>query len=145
MQTAIPPYLDVFLSVVRDNWIAQIALVCVFVLIVADWVFGLCNAIQHKTFSSTVMREGLYHKVAELGLLLVGVVIDGALVGGFDFGYSAPVFTALCIYICGMEVGSLLEIFAAMNPSLEKHGVFEVLATVNPVGGTPEGKHSQKG
>lgn len=141
METAIiPPYVDVFLSVVRDNQIAQTALSCVLVLILLDWIFGITNAIQHKEFSSTKMREGLYHKTAELGLLFVGVLIDGALLGGFDFGYSAPVFTAICVYICTMEVGSLLEIFALMNPKLSNSPVFAMLESVSE---NAEGKHKR--
>ena len=127
----IPAYIDVFLSVVRDNQPAQVALICVLVLILLDWVFGIINAIQHKEFSSTKMREGLYHKTAEMGLLLFGVMIDGALLGGVDFGYSAPVFTTICVYICAMEAGSLLEIFAKMNPNLANSPVFAMLDSVH--------------
>ena len=134
-----PPYIDVFLSVVRDNKIAQVALICVFVFIILDWAFGITNAIQHKEFSSTKMREGLYHKTAEVGLLFVGIMIDGALLGGFDFGYSAPVFTAICVYICIMEVGSLLEIFASMNPELQNSPIFAMLDSVNDT----EGRHTK--
>ena len=131
METVVlPAYIDVFLSVVRDNQPAQVALCCVFVLILCDWLFGIINAIQHQEFSSTKMREGLYHKAAEVGLLFVGVMVDGALLGGFDFGYSAPVFTTVCVYICAMEVGSLLEIFAKMNPDLQNSPIFAALDSV---------------
>ena len=129
-----PMWADVFFSVIRDNQPAQVALACVFALILCDWIFGIANAIQHKEFSSTKMREGLYHKAAEVGLLLVGVLVDGALLGGFDFGYSAPVFTPICVYICAMEVGSLLEIFAQMNPDLQNTPVFAALGTAKPSG-----------
>ena len=89
--------------------------------------------------SSTKMREGLYHKTAEVGLLFVGIMIDGALLGGFDFGYSAPVFTAICVYICIMEVGSLLEIFASMNPELQNSPIFAMLDSVNDT----DGRHTK--
>ena len=135
-----PGYIDVFLAVIRDNFEAQVALTCVFSFILLDWVFGIANAIQHQEFSSTKMREGLYHKTAEVGLLFVGILIDGALLGGFDFGFSSPAFIAICVYICVMEAGSLLEIIAKMNPDLQNSPVFAALDSVEK----PEGKHVEK-
>lgn len=130
METLIlPPYLDVFIAIVRDNTIAQTATVAVLALILCDWVFGIGAAIARHEFESAVMREGLWHKCAELGLLFVGIIVDGALLGGFDLGYSAPVYTALCAYICVMELGSLLEIFAKMNPELGDSGPLKLLAS----------------
>lgn len=130
METMIlPPYLDVFIAIVRDNTIAQTATVAVLALILCDWVFGIGAAIARHEFDSSVMREGLWHKCAELGLLFVGIIVDGALLGGFDLGYSAPMYTALCAYICIMELGSLLEIFAKMNPDLGDSGPLKLLAS----------------
>ena len=83
METMIlPPYLDVFIAIVRDNTIAQTATVAVLALILCDWVFGIGAAIARHEFDSSVMREGLWHKCAELGLLFVGIIVDGALLGG---------------------------------------------------------------
>ena len=127
--TILPPYLDVFIAIVRDNTIAQTATVAVLALILCDWVFGIGAAIARHEFESAVMREGLWHKCAELGLLFVGIIVDGALLGGFDLGYSAPMYTALCAYICIMELGSLLEIFAKMNPDLGDSGPLKLLAS----------------
>ena len=124
----LPPYLDVFVAIVRDNTIAQTATIAVLALIICDWVFGIGAAIARHEFDSAVMREGLWHKCAELGLLFVGIIVDGALLGGFDLGYTAPMYTALCAYICIMELGSLLEIFAKMNPQLGDSGPLKLLA-----------------
>lgn len=126
----IPPYLDVFLAVIRDNQVAQVAVIAVLFLILCDWVFGIANALMHHEFNSEKMRQGLYHKCAEIGLLLVGLVADGALLGGFDLGYTAPMFTVFCAYLCIMEIGSLMEIFAQMNPDLAESAPFKLLASV---------------
>lgn len=125
--TMAPTWIDVFLSVIRDNQTAQVALMAVLLLILLDWVFGVANAVAHHEFSSTKMREGIGHKCSELGFLLVGVIVDGALMGGVDLGYSAPMFTAICIYICLMEIGSLLEIFCKMNPKLADNPIMRLL------------------
>jgi phage-related holin len=124
-----PTFIDIFLSVVRDNQAAQIAIVAVLVLILADWVFGIANAAMQHKFKSAAMRQGLGHKCAELGLLLVGWIADGALLGGMDLGFNGPIFMTVAAYICIMEIASLLEIFAEMNPELADSGPFKMLAS----------------
>lgn len=126
MQTA-PIWIDVFVGVIRDNQTAQVALMAVLLLILLDWIFGVANAIANHEFSSSKMREGIGHKCSELGFCLVGVVIDGTIIGGVDLGYSAPCFTAICVYIALMEIGSLLEIFSRMNPELADSPIFKLL------------------
>lgn len=100
-------------------------------LILLDWVFGIGNAIAHHEFSSSKMREGIAHKCSELGFVLVGIIADATILGGFDLGFSAPVLTAICAYICLMEIGSLLEIFAKMNPELANSPLFNVLKSTH--------------
>ena len=127
MESAPPIWIDVFVSVIRDNTTEQVALMAVLLLILLDWVFGVANALAHHEFSSTKMREGIGHKCSELGFCLVGVVIDGTLIGGVDLGYTAPVFTVVCMYICLMEIGSLLEIFCKMNPAMADNPIMQLL------------------
>ena len=126
META-PIWIDVFVSVIRDSQTAQVALMAVLLLILLDWIFGVASAIANKEFSSEKMREGIGHKCSELGFCLVGVIIDGTIIGGVDLGYSAPCFTAICVYIALMEIGSLLEIFSRMNPQLADSPIFRLL------------------
>lgn len=124
----LPIYLDVFLSPIRDNTTAQVAVMAVLLLIVLDVLFGVGSAIIHHDFSSQKMREGIGHKCSELGFLLVGVIADGCILGGVDLGYSAPVLTGAAVYICVMEIASLLEIFTKINPGLKDSPVFKLLA-----------------
>ena len=123
-----PIWIDAFAGVVRDNPIAQVATMAVLLLILLDLVFGIGNALASRTFSSETMRKGIAHKCSEMGLMLVGIIVDGAAVGGLDIGYSAPVYTTACIYLCMMEIGSLLETFSVMNPDLAGSPVFRMLA-----------------
>lgn len=122
-----PIWIDPFLASVRDNDVAQVAIAAVLVLIVLDIIFGLLNALMHREYSSAKMRAGIGHKCAELGFILVGIVADGTIIGGLDLGFSAPVLVSACIYLCLMEVGSLLETFAAMNPALAESPLFKLL------------------
>ena len=126
----VPTFVDAFLAPIRDSVSAQVGITAVFVLILLDILFGLGNALWQKEYSSEKMRQGIGHKCAELGFLLVGVVVDATIVGGFDLGFSAPVLITICVYICLMEIGSLLETFALMNPQLANSPLFKLLKSV---------------
>ena len=127
METMTPYFVDVFLAVIRDNPTAQVAFMAVLLFILLDWIFGVASAVAAKEFSSQKMRDGISHKCSELGFCLVGLIIDGTIVGGVDLGYTAPCFTAICGYVCLMEIGSLLEIFSRMNPQLADSPIFKLL------------------
>ena len=123
----IPLYIDAFLAPIRDEQAAQVAVMAVLLLTVLDVIFGLVNAIASKSFSSAKMRAGIAHKSASMGFLLVGIVVDGTIIGGLDLGFSAPVLTTICVYLCLMEVASLLESFALLNPHLSNSPLFRLL------------------
>lgn len=127
-----PAFLDAFLAPVRDSTAAQVGITAVLVLMALDIVFGLSNAIAKGEYQSSKMREGVAHKCAELGFILVGIIADATIIGGVDLGFSAPVLVTVCIYLAVMEIGSLLETFAKMNPQLAKSPLFRMLATVVP-------------
>ena len=88
---------------------------CIFVA--ADYVTGLCKAWATKSFSSSVMRQGLWHKLALVWAMAMGYLTDYAqkLV---DIGITAPVGAAVCVYIVLMELVSALENICAMNPDI---------------------------
>lgn len=125
--------LETFFAPVRDCFPAQVAIVALLVLIVLDWLFGIGNALMKHEFSSEKMREGIGHKCTELGFVLVGIVADAMISAGLDIGFSGPVLTTIAIYLCIMEIGSLLETFAKINPELAKSPAFKLLASVHVV------------
>ena len=126
-----PFWIESFLIPVRDSQVAQVAIAAVLLLILLDVLFGIGNALANHTYSSAKMRQGIGHKCTELGFMLVGIVVDGTIAGGFDLGYSAPVLTAICAYLCVMEIGSLLETFAVMNPQLAGSAIFKLLESTH--------------
>ena len=123
--------IEPFIIPVRDAQAAQAAIIAVLVLIVLDIVFGLANALIHREYSSQIMREGIAHKCAELGFILVGIVVDATIISGIDLGFAAPVLMSVCIYLCIMEIGSLLETFAKMNPALADTPLFKLLVSTH--------------
>lgn len=125
-----PVYIDVFMAPLRDSQTAQVALAALLLLIVSDVAFGVTHACMSGTFRSAKMREGIQHKLAELGYALAALVIDGTIVGGLELGFPAPVLVATCGYLCLMELGSLMEICNKMNPALGRLRLFKVLDAV---------------
>jgi phage-related holin len=88
-----------------------------FFFIALDFVTGFLQAVAQGTFSSKVMRQGLFHKVALVLVLLMGWLMDYAQ-RFVDLGVSVPVGAAVCVYIIIMEVCSALENLRKMNPEL---------------------------
>lgn len=110
-----PHYVDVFLSPVRDNAVAQVLVTALFIGIVMDVVFGLVGAALRHEVQSSKMREGIQHKIAELGILVAADVIDGMLAGGFKLGIS-PTLVGTASFLTLMELFSICENCIKMNP-----------------------------
>lgn len=144
----LPQFIDVYMAPVRDNQIIQAMLFAALILILADVIFGIVNSCMHHEFSSTRLREGLMHKMGELVLVIIGVIIDGLIFAGIDlsaFGIANPINGPILGFILAgivvMEVGSLMEIAANMNPSLQELKVFKLLASVKENTVEVEGAH----
>lgn len=125
-----PQYIDVFLSPVRDNGQIQAALFAFMLLVLLDVIFGISNALMTKNFSSTVLREGIVHKLSEFGIIAVGVIIDGLLFAGLDLGFNGPVLAFFLLALIVMELGSIMELLAELNPALKDNAAFKLLASV---------------
>lgn len=126
----LPQFIDIYMSPVRDNQIVQAMLFAVLILILADMVFGIANACAHHEFSSKKLRLGLMHKTGELLLVIIGVVVDGLIFAGVNIGISGPILGVILLSIIIMEVGSLMEIAAQLNPKLQDIKAFKFLASV---------------
>lgn len=127
----VPQIVDVFMSPIRDCFPAQVGIIALLLLIILDWIFGIGNACMQHEFSSEKMRQGIGHKCSELGFVLIGVIADAMLLSGLDIGLNGPILTAIVLYLCLMEIGSLLEIFAQINPELANSPVFKLLASAH--------------
>ena len=84
-----------------------------FAFIVLDFATGLTKAFATKTFTSTEMREGLFHKVALVLCMILGWLVDFAQ-GYLDLGVAV----AICVYICLMEITSIIENVCKINPDI---------------------------
>lgn len=91
--------------------------VIVAAFIVLDFVTGMAKALATQTFSSTKMREGLWHKTSLVLVVVLGVLVDYAQ-GYLDLGITLPVAGAVCTYISLMEISSILENVCKIYPDL---------------------------
>lgn len=91
--------------------------VVVLAAIGVDIVTGLLAAVATKTFQSSTMRAGAWHKIGEI--LMVGILygIEYAMpLVGLD--YNIPFVGIGCVYLLIMEIGSVLENIVRMSPQL---------------------------
>ena len=89
----------------------------VFIAIVLDFATGIAKAIMHHDFTSSAMREGLYHKSAEVCAVMLGFYVQYAL-PRIGVSVSFPVAGFIMAYIVVMEVGSIIENLGIINPDL---------------------------
>ena len=88
-----------------------------FAFIVLDFLTGLIKAFATNSFTSTKMRQGLFHKVALLLCMILGFLVDHAQ-DYIDLGITVPVAAAVCVYICLMETTSIIENICKINPEI---------------------------
>lgn len=89
----------------------------VFLFILLDMATGLIKAFKEKAYTSTIMREGLFHKSGSILCVAFGILVDytQTLV---DIGVTIPVAISICVYIILMEIGSVIENICAINPDI---------------------------
>lgn len=88
---------------------------------VLDILTGFIVSIKNKTFQSSIMREGLFHKCGSISTILLGVLCDYGQ-QFLDLGFNVPVTLAICTYISVMEIGSIKENINKLNPQIKDGG-----------------------
>jgi len=99
----------------------QIKTGAVILLFIAfDIVTGLIKSLSTHSYQSSIMRQGLFHKLGEIVCFIFGVVCDVFLP---YLGVKIPVSIAqsICVYIVIMEIGSVVENIGEINPDLAKY------------------------
>lgn len=94
--------------------------------ILLDIITGLVKAFSTDGYSSEKMREGLWHKLAEIIAFLFCVVCDITF-PQFEISLPFKLCNAVSVYIVFMEIGSVIENLGIMSPELAKYlgGLFE--------------------
>lgn len=95
----------------------RFAFVCVGIFICLDIVTGLLKGAKAKQLSSAKMRDGLYHKMGFIGMVCLAVAIEFAQ-SGLELGFTVPLVSPACVYVCVTEVVSVSENVQSLNPEL---------------------------
>ena len=103
--------------------------VLIFALIVIDYVLGVIGAVISKTFSSSVMRQGLIHKFTYLVAIVIAEIIV-LLSGYLDLGFYFvdAIVGLVCVWISLTEFGSILENIVKINPKLGEDGFLQIFS-----------------
>lgn len=97
----------------------------VFLLVLIDYVTGVVNAAMHSELSSEKMRKGLGHKFAYLAIICVALIVEYGS-SYIDLGIKLPLFMPVCVGICLIEITSIIENCAKINPELSKSNILNI-------------------
>ena len=84
---------------------------------VFDVVTGLIKAGYNGNYNSVIMRQGGFHKSMEVMAMAVAYFVEYAVVY-VNMGVDIPAVPAVTVYICIMELISILENICAVNPQM---------------------------
>lgn len=103
--------------------ITIIAITLIFICL--DVITGLIQAIKNKTFDSTKMRVGLWHKCGFILAITLGIVCEWS-IGIIDLGFTIPIQTPVCAFVCLTEIASILENLGEITPELMNNKFMEI-------------------
>ena len=95
----------------------MVMLICTTVCILFDIVSGLIKALYFGNVNSTYLRKGLLHKATEV-LTICGAALLEYGMQYINLGFDLPLLKTVGIYICAMEIVSVLENIGEVNPKL---------------------------
>lgn len=87
--------------------------------IVFDVITGITKALYKEGLNSTYLRKGLLHKLSEI-LAVIGCCLIEYAGDYVNLGIDLPILNGVAIYICMMELISIIENICAVNPHLAK-------------------------
>lgn len=89
------------------------------IFILFDIVTGLIKALYNEGLNSTLLRQGLFHKLSEVVAIIGSGLLEYGLIY-IDIHADLPILKVVAVYICTTELVSILENLAEVNPTLEK-------------------------
>ena len=95
--------------------------------ILMDVVTGTTQAAKNKTLSSQKMREGIYHKLGYVIIVVTAALLEYA-VTYLELGFNTPLIIPTCAMIVLTESISILENAERINPELTEAPLFSLLS-----------------
>lgn len=94
-----------------------IVLLITTIFIILDVATGIFKCLSTKSYDSSKMRQGLYHKLGSIFCIAFCMLCDFSQ-KYLDIGATIPLTKAVCAYICVMEIGSIIENICVLNPDI---------------------------
>lgn len=85
--------------------------------IILDIISGFSQACVNKTVSSTVMRQGLWHKLAYVLVIVLALLCEYSTYY-LELGFEVPITIPVCAFICATELVSIIENIGQINPDI---------------------------
>lgn len=105
-----------------------VKLIIILAFIVSDVISGLFKAFANEGYNSSIMRQGMIHKMTEIFCFLFCVLCDFTL-PRLNITLPFSLATGITVYLVFMEIGSIVENVGLLNPDIGKYltGLFEKL------------------
>lgn len=122
------PWFVIVMSIIEERYAFFIGAL---IFVAFDTISGLIKAFATNTFSSTKVKEGIFHKASLILIMVMSVVID--ILSGFipSMPFTVPLTQGCCLLIIGMEAMSVLENVCAINPALKDSSLIKRLLPTN--------------
>lgn len=114
------------------------AIVTCLVMMVFDIITGFMAAWKNKDIQSTKMREGLFHKGTLILLIILAWMCELFVMHVPDLGITIPLVIPACVIIFAMELVSITENAAEINPELKDSKLLQLFKTPDKEDGHAE-------
>lgn len=111
------------------------------ILIAMDYISGIAAAASRGDLQSSKMREGLWHKLGEVGAILLAYLVaeEGHYIGlPYQIDLLIP---AVIIWLSVMEITSILENLTLLNPDLAIAGFLRIFRRTDDTDDSEDNKH----
>ena len=125
----------------EEKLVPMRSLIVALIFIAFDIISGLVGALKNGNYKSSVMRNGLFHKVGEIFAIIFSYGCEEM----FPFvgiTVNLPICQSVLIYIIIMETGSIVENITNISPEL-KNILGKVFKSYRNDDSTSEGKHEK--
>lgn len=116
------------------------AIVACLVMMVFDIITGFTAAWKNKNIQSTKMREGLFNKGTLILLIILAWMCELFVMHIPDLGITIPLVIPACVIIFTMELVSITENAAEINPELKDSKLLKLFNVSNDA----EGNHAKR-
>lgn len=115
------------------------------ILIAMDYISGIAAAASRGDLQSSKMREGLWHKLGEVGAILLAYLVaeEGHYIGlPYQIDLLIP---AVIIWLSVMEITSILENLTLLNPDLASDGFLRIFRRTDDTDDTDDSEDNKHG